>query len=626
MLFACLFARLNRSAATCRRLLLLAVALAGMLPAVAQQAPSAGGSPRQVLVVASKQPAADGLAQEADIWLRYLRASGLPATLVQEDEFKSRLPDAQLLVLPDTRVLSVEQSDAIADFVRNGRSVILTGLAGQQTREGTGTPLALALGLEYRTLAVDPKDSTWVVIDKPGQLSASLPRMQRMSLQAKQPVTLTGQHPLVAFWLIGSAAKPDLEAAAQNPAIIANTYGTGRLIWYGFTLDGLGGDLDSSEAFSRLLRNTLAYLDKRATLEVSPWPEPYQKAMLYSMDVEERFGNMQFVHEIEGLDSITYFILTQSAALHENLLREVAGTAQASDNGATASSGSEIAVLGSTADPVDSQQRPHKRTRGNNGEIAVHGDDHTVFRGQTKNQQLQRLIHAHNYISETVGIPPIGFRPPEEAYDYFTVEALVEAGYKYLLGNNNPDRAVPRMLRVGDTQLVQMTIYNKDDVNLIVQAGYPEPDRVLDNYLRDIDTVFDRGGLYVVNFHSQILATRRYLPVLADIVKYVEKQEAWVTNGRDMYQWWVERGAAHLQVNDNLRGHLHLTVNNTAQTPIDRIALNIWLPEGHRNLRIESPAGGRRVLDYRIDGNKLTLPVPYLRGTENVEFSIRWQD
>lgn len=423
--------------------------------------------------------------------------------------------------------------------------------------------------------------------------------MQRMTAQINNPPTLAQSQTPIAFWLSSALAKPDYEKAGQNAAVIANNYGPGKVVWLGFNIDTIGGDLDSSEVFFRLMENILYSFRNLPVHELAPWPFPYRKGILYSMDVEERFGNMAFVHEIPNLRAITYFILTYSAGLHQELLREVAEASKQKG------SGKEIAA---------------------GGEIGVHGDNHDVFKGQPRDTQRQRLQRTSDYIYEITGKRPIGFRPPEEAYDYFTLEALVETGFEYLLGNNAPDRAEPKITRVGDKRLVHITILNKDDINLITQAGRPEPPVVLENYLYDIDAIFKRGGLYVINLHSQILAVQEYLPVLKDIVTYTNSKEAWTVNGVAVYDWWLRRDGIHISVDERSSQRMRFTVTNRGTTTVENIAVNVWIPETARATMVESPAGGRRVLDFLTDRSQLKLRVPVMKPDDSIEYLIQWRD
>lgn len=552
-------------------------------------------------------PDREGLNNEnAQLWQVHLRAFEQSSRLISRKELQQNLADFDLLVIPDVHAFSAAERDAILNFVSNGKALLITGHTGIESSDSKERTLASSLGLKYRPTTTNDIESWAVVLDAPSRITAGLPRMQRMNVQISSPPTLTDGPTPNAFWIRSAVAKPDYGKAARDPAIVVGSYGSGKFAWMGFDIQNIGGDIESAEVFLLLTRNLLHSFSNLPTLELAPWPYPFRYGIVYSMDVEERFGNMEAVNETPDLRAITYFILTFSAGLHQNLIHEI---------------GESNRLRGPTI-----ASRVNQSSNGVRGEIAVHGDNHDVFKGQPYELQRKRLQRTSDYILEITGERPIGFRPPEEAYDFFTLRALVQTGFKYMVGNHNPDRAQPSILRVGDEQLVQMTILNKDDVNQVIQAGRPAPEKVLEAYLYDIDQVFNRGGLYVFNLHSQILAINEYIPVFRDVVTYTNSKNPWTVNASESYDWWLRREALHIDVKERIPGRLLFTVTNNGTQSIQDAAVNVWIPETARSTLIESPAGGRRVLDYQSDQSQIKLRIPLLKPNESVEFLVQWRD
>lgn len=591
----CLFSRYFRQASLA---LLLLVSLAGTVSLEAR--------PIRNVAILNAADRNDPGNEQAQLWQIHLRAFDLSTRLVTRNELRQGISGAELLIIPDVRTFSNEERDAILDFVARGNTLLLTGRSGSKTHESRDRSLAASLGLNFRDVSKDHEESWAVVMDAPSRITAGLPRMQRMNVQIPNPPTLTNGPAPNAFWLTSAVAKPDYGKAGEDAAIVEKSHGPGKIAWLGFNIDNIGGDLDSSEVFFQLTRNILRSFRNLPVIELAPWPYPYRKGVLYSMDVEERFGNMEPVNETPNLKAITYFILTFSAGLHQNLLRNIAEQSVLRTHSTTGMAAASSGKL--------------------RGEIAVHGDNHDVFRGQPPEFQRKRLQRTSDYILEVTGERPIGFRPPEEAYDFFTLQALVDTGFEYILGNNNPDRAQPRIIRVGDQRLVQMTILNKDDINLVTQAGSPAPEKVLAGYLYDIDQIFDRGGLYVVNLHSQILAVREYISVFRDVVTYTNSKNAWTVNAAEVYDWWLRREGLAVTVQERSNQRLLFTVTNQGSSSVQDAAVNVWLPENARSTLIESPAGGRRVLDFQTDRSQLKLRVPLLLPDDSVEFLVQWRE
>lgn len=532
--------------------------------------------------------------EQAIHWQNFFRAHNTTLELIAPADLERHLVSShQLLVIDDVVALTNAQQQAVVDFIRRGNIVILTMEAGAVPAAAGQRSLTDQLGLKLKKIPDEASSSWWIVMDRPCPLSAGIPRMQRISVQAARPIAAEVSGFPVAFWLPGGAGKPDYEALAANAGIVTGSLGEGRFLWLGFSPNDVGGDLESNDAFHRLMANALDYLQGRPTIEVATWPHPHTTTAIFSMDVEERFGNIRRVHELEEMQSITYFILSRAAGLHESLLQEMALSSAGTVSGR---------------------------------EIAVHGDNHDVFRGQPAEKQRERLARARDYVTTVTGEAPIGFRPPEEAYDFYTLQSLVKNGFRYIVGNHTPDRAEPRFLQVGEDRLVQLAMLNRDDVNLVVQAAHPSPDEVLDGYLHDMETIFRREGLYILNFHSQILATADYVPILRDLLAFASTQGAWVANCREIYSWWLQREKIHLEVIEQAAGGLHFRVANTGAEAVEDVAVHLWLPAGAGVVRIESPPGGRRVLDFQSDPARVRIRVPLLLPGDAREYLLQWRE
>lgn len=529
---------------------------------------------------------------ETFLWQTYLRAFVHQVDLIGRQSLRpGNLDDYQLLVLPRIDTFSETQTEALLEFLLQGGSLILIGRTGERTEDHRAPSLAHALGLSFESM-LSPEAfgmQGWSLTLGPASpLTAGLPKMKTFSGATMEPVAASGSVFPVASWNDGRVASdPD---NLKHLAIAWGHHGPGRFLWIGFDLYGVGGDLDSSEAFHHLVYNTLSWFHNLPTFSLAPWPYPYTRAMLFSMDVEDQFGNIRRVEALENLPPFTYFILTESADLYSDVMEEI-GLA-----------------------PMTSK------------EIAIHGTNHDVFQGQAFELQASRLQRASDYVEFIADYPAKGFRPPEEAYDFYTLQALVDAGYEYFLANPAPDRAQPQIITHDGQELVQLSMLNNDDVKMIAMVDYPPPEEVLDRYIADLKPVFDREGLYVVNLHSQYLATPKYVQVLGDFITHAHTWNPWVPNCWELVLWWRGREPLRIEAVSRTTDQLVFRLTNPGNQAIENIGVDIWLPWHTGPARIESPPGGRRILEYNREGERIHLRVPLLMPHDSLTYQILWQD
>lgn len=527
--------------------------------------------------------------ESARHWERHLRSLGEPAAIIPPGALENGLADYRRLVIPGPAPLTARATGSVARFVHEGGRLLLCAGAGEQA-EGGGRSLAGTLGLRYQALPA--AEGSWqVVLRTPGFLAAGLPRLQHLAVEAGQARFLD-RAANDGFWR-NRAGEKHLSEWTGMAALARGDHGRGRFAWLGFPLEAVGGDLENREALVRLTGNILAWLDRRPVLEKNPWPGHHQGAVTFSMDTETSFTNVANVLAADMLPAYTFFVLTDPAALFPEMIRQAARDPRA-----------EIAAA----------------------EIAVHGDSHDVFRGQPLAEQRRRLEATRDRLREMTGITVVGFRPPEELYDHFTLEALLAAGYRYLFADDRADRAEPRLLQLPGGRLVQFPMLNDDDIKLIMLPGRTDTGEIKAHYRRDMDAILDHEGLYMANFHTHVLATRHNIPVLEDAAAHALEKRAWVTTCLEAARWWRRRGQVAVSLRGRAAGGAIIALANDGDEALENLSLSLWLPEAPATARAEAIASGRTVFNQRLEGDRFRFFIPRLEPAGQVEYLVTWQE
>lgn len=531
-------------------------------------------------------------------WERRLATYGIDSDRVSTRQLLTGLADYPILVLPHIVAFSRVEREAILDYTDRGHGIILMGETGRFYTGNDRTTLTRELGLEFQDFGPHGKTSWISVLDGPSYLSAGLPRMQNMSIIVDQPVALSQAPESIAFWLDRSISNPDYSKYSQNMSVASGRYGQGRFVWIGFPIDRVGGDINSSQAFHNLFQNIYDFFEANPRVEIAPWPFPFTSGLVLSMDVEQHFGNIRAIDSIPNLPPITYFVLTNNAELYADTLNEI------------------INRPGSTA------------------ELSVHGDNHDVFRGQRPEKQLQRLDHASKVVQRIGGRPPPGFRPPEERYDFQTIQAMLKAGYTYILADSSPDRAEPRLVsnraepmlvNLRDDDFIQFTMFNKDDIKMVVSKDWPDPESVYQEYLLDVENILTRESLHITNIHSHILATPEYVGVFERFIEHVRNNyNVWFANCEMIAEWWRKHEKVQLTLLSADTNRLSFRLENQGTALIEDLALDVWLPEEVGNLAIKSAPRGIPTPEYRVEGKRMRLRISSLKADELQKYDITW--
>jgi peptidoglycan/xylan/chitin deacetylase (PgdA/CDA1 family) len=558
--------------------------------------------------------------QEADrnlavvqFWERHLRALGQRADVIGYPVSDRSLEKYEILVIPGTTSLTKVQTEIILRFVENGKALILCEAAGESISDEpfNRNNLANVLGLNYQKLPESAAETWKVMLETPGYLTSGIPRLKTLDVESRFGVSaLTGQDQS-GFWIDPNFRDDDFSYWEETAAIVKGYYGKGSFVWMGFTAASVGGDLPNSEAYYRLSENTFSWLLKRPVVEKNRWPNNHKGAATLSMDTETAFSNINRMLQVKELPTFTLFILTEPAAMYRELLRDLAEDERC--------------------------------------EIAVHGDNHNVFSGQPHHKQLTRLAEIKDFFREEIGVDVVGFRPPEEAYDYYTIDTLIAEEFTYIFADDHPDRAEPKILRISQPKekqhsradyryssqekfysLVQFPMLNKDDIKLIMIPGRTEVQEIFDSYVKDIENIISREGLYMANFHTHVLVNPRNLPVLREVTQYLKNRNVWVPTVKQVAEWWrlwmnIDISLEEVQADTQRKRSVVVIENNNKQSITD-FTFSFWLPYAARSLAVKELDTGRRIDNFRLEQNRISVVIPELKELSSNGFEITWQE
>jgi hypothetical protein len=182
-------------------------------------------------------------------------------------------------------------------------------------------------------------------------------------------------------------------------------------------------------------------------------------------------------------------------------------------------------------------------------------------------------------------------RPPEEQFDAATLASWLRAGGSYVFGANDSRVAAPELLPVGADTLVLLARVTDDDVIALHAAGVPDPVRTLtERYLADFARVRALGGLYLLSYHSQLLARAELVPVLAKVARAVAADDdVWRATAGEVAAWWRARADLMVTARRDAKGVVEVTVVNRGATTVEHAVLRVALGPGERAVEADAP-------------------------------------
>lgn len=510
-------------------------------------------------------------------WRDLLAAAGADVRVVRPGEVRGSA--ARVIVVPSSPCLSLETREAIDRAGARGQGLIVAGPVGTHDAgcRAIGYGLVVAMTGASRAEVLRDRPMVYVAIPGDGPLAVGIPPGARLEIDPATQVALrtSARDAFFADYALGSApaqGEPFLDAA-----VVRSTYRGARAVYFGFELRDTRRTSWNREILALLVRNAAAWTGDVPLAWIEPWPGGRGSAAVIAQDVENGFGNARY-----ALDSLraagvasTWFLISDLARRNVRLTRRMAEA----------------------------------------GEIGTHTENHQLLGGLPFERQRERLRVTQRDLSRMLGRPVHGLRPPEEQFDEATMAAWLASGGGYLLGVNDGRCAAPELLRVrGDTLVLVPRVFGDD-----FAAAGPESRRspaVVGTLMRaEWGKARTLGGLYVLSYHSQLLAREEYVPALARLARAMATDSTvWLTTAGAVAEWWRGRSSLEARVVRRSATRLELVLRNREHRVVENLVLHATLPRGFALRRTGAPRlpaepGAVRVLVPMILG-RATVTIP----------------
>ncbi len=503
-----------------------------------------------------------------DRWSTTLRATGADVLVVAPGEIGTS--QARVLVIPSAHCLSVATRDAIDRAGGRGQGLVVTGAIG--TKDARCRPLGYGLLVSLtgasRVEPLEKRDIAYVTFPSGSALATGIPPGTRLELDPAPYVALRRAGRDAFFASFALRPEPAHGTPLLDAAIVRSAYRRAPVAYVSFELTGVN-DLPWDRAIAELLvRNAVAWASHTPLAEVEPWPRGKIAAAVLAQDVEDQFANAQF-----ALDSLraagvrgTYFLTSELARRHERLAKAIAES----------------------------------------DEIGTHSENHRLLGGQPADVQRRRLALTQVQLRDLLGAPAAGLRPPEEQFDLATLAAWLEAGGSYIFGANNSRAAAPELLEIEGDTIVLLGRANVDDFDAASLASRGSLDEIVREYLGEYQKIRALGGLYLLSYHSQLLARPELVPALARIARRIHADTAvWLTTANDVATWWRARAAVTTRAARVGARALQVEIHNAGPDTARGLVARVTLGDGER-------ASGGRARVVKSEAGTLRFWVPPL--------------
>ncbi len=493
-------------------------------------------------------------ANKITIWKKILDENNLDFQIISDTADFQNLSRYKIVVLPGNSCLSDINVDLIYKYLDSGGSVIATGDVGSKDQDGNPRSndfMIRNFGAKTRKTYLKPNEACAIQLrfGFPGTLALDPGYYLRLTpLETPLYIPENNSIDVAGYWANDGYSESLPDSIKRNPGYVISDRknSQGRIVWFGSSLNLLHQDDKNWLNAMLFFRQLIRWLSNEGITGINPWPKDYNCAYAIHGDISERFGRIEeTVEVIEKSDfSATLNIQTDIAVKYPVLLEEIGESKL---------------------------------------EIGSHGNTKESFIDQSLNVQMARLLNSINDLKK-FSIEIKGFRPPLLQYDSTTIEAVQKTGLEYIIADNQPDRAYPKIIEKPewiDTENEQIALFPKSELSnydLINRFGITNHSVFSEYMTKDMKRVFDLGGLYLLNFHDQITDPA----VLKDIIETtsaeaIDNYKTYFTTLNEVADWVILRSKINVFAVTSEKS-VELTVVNTNNFRIKNATVAVITP------------------------------------------------
>lgn len=535
-------------------------------------------------------------------WKKFLGNLNLKYDIISDQTIENgEHLNYKLLILPGTKSISNEQALQIKKYLEDGGSIFATGGIGSYSNDGKWRGweyLNQVFGVQYSHELKPNEFSKIHTVCGSLPITANIPTGfplkvatwdRPMAVEVLDPRTTQ-----VSFWynyrLDDGLVREEIKKSA---GIVFGNYGKGRFMWMGFELNSIIGVQEDYIFFERLFNNSIKWLLYSPIAYVRDWPTGYEAAAVITPVLSneiENINNLLSVLKDEGLPA-TFFVDPSTSELNKSLVKNI-------------SNYGEIGAL------VDI------------GYLSSINDKENKLNSYKK--QFEKISKAKTSLETIVSKSVTGLLPFYGLFDNTTLNALINANFKYVLTDSLTDRSVPKTVIRGDKRIVTMTKTARDDYEVIRDFGLTLPDFQFYTYQEDLDRVLFEGGMYIFKLHTDYQCKIENIGVVRDIIKELKRKKFWITTASEIQKWYEKRD--YIEIRSDRRGKTRVAVkvSNPGVESINNLVIDIDLNDFANNATIGSELIGTRSASLKhTNGSQMVyLFIDDLKSGESRQYYI----
>ncbi len=519
--------------------------------------------------------------ENIETWERFISALNIKYEIIDDAVIeKGDHSKYKLIILPGSKSLSDNEIVELKKYLLNGGSIFATSGTASYSNDGKwrgwdffsdvyGVKYAREIGNDERTKIHTLRGGLPITANVPTGFPLRVATWDKpIAVEVLDPRTTQ-----VSFWYNYRIEEGLVrEGIKKSAGIVYGTYGKGRFVWMGFEINSIIGVKDDYVYFDRVFKNSINWLTYSPIAYIRDWPTGFNSAAVIVSQITQdsekldRFLNILKEQNVKS----TFFVDNKLALKKKNFINYLKGFG-------------EIASLADLGYKSSSKKDSVRRYQ----------------------QLVKALEDNRTYLSNSTNTNISGVLSLYGSSDQYSLNAVVDAGYKYILNDSLSDRSVPKILVKDGKKILSITKTARDDYEIIRDNGLDKPEFQFYSYQEDLDRVLFEGGLYVFKIHPEYQCKPENIEVVNRVIQDLKNKGFWITTLDQIEKWFIKKEYVELRTKRLGKSRVAVTITNPGKLKIDDLKIDVDLNEKAVKISIESEIIGTKKAAYiHKDGSR----------------------
>lgn len=541
------------------------------------------------------------LNENINSWEKYLSYNKIkPERIDDKDLENGKFKKYQLIIMPGAKALSDNELLELRKYIEDGGSILTTGSFGtlNEKKEWRGWDFVMTVFGSNFTHEITPQKarSKYHTLRGNTPLTAGIPAGYPLKLTTvDNPICLEVMEPRVnqaSTWYNFRYEEGLVEEGIKkNAGIIYGTYGKGRFVWYGFEITNIVGENEDYGYFEKLITNSLNWLNYKPITYVVDWPQSYKAAGIFIIKLDDSLNNFYNIYNFCKTNNFTPTFLAEKQTIIK-YSKEIL----------------PLLKIGNLVPIVDVGYQYDNTTK-----------KYSPYDYKT---QYNAIKDIKDFIKNKYGIEIYGISVKQGKFDMNTLKALNDADLKYLLTDSLTDRSLPYAVFFKKNPIIVFTKTARDDIEIIKNYNLSEPEFQLYTYEEDVDRILFEGGVFLLKNNTSLQLKNEYYSVIPQLYEYMKRNNYWLTNLSQLYNWWYIRTHLGSRVEKITEKRSFVVISNSSNFEAENFYVYVDLNQDTKKIEISSDIIGQEKPEMKLFGNKILLKIKKLSSNSSLFYYI----